>query len=119
MSEKPTSSWRLRAATSTGLAGCRIAHCLFHRWQVGTVQKAQRGPQEAEMLRTVEVMVAKDGTVTPLEPLTVQMPTRALLTLLEPDFEQADTAGLAAPALAVDWLRPEEDLAWAHLQSAK
>lgn len=71
------------------------------------------------MLRTIEVLVGSDGSVTPLEPLQVQTPTRALLTLLEPDFEQADTTRLAEEGLAEDWLRSEEDLAWAHLQPAK
>lgn len=31
----------------------------------------------------------------------------------------AECAQLSEAALAVDWLRPEEDAAWAHLQSAK
>ena len=44
-------------------------------------------------------------------------PGRALLTLLNPATEE--TAHLAEAALAQDWLKPEEDLAWEHLQPGK
>jgi len=71
------------------------------------------------MLRTVEAIVEPSGTVRLLEPVTVDKPTRALLTLLAPDTEPVDTTRLAEAALAVDWLRDEEDAAWAHLQSAR
>jgi len=43
--------------------------------------------------------------------------TRALCERLEP--AAGDAALLAESALAEDWLRPEEDAAWAHLQPAK
>lgn len=42
---------------------------------------------------------------------------RALLTLLSPPADE--TALLAEAALAEDWLKPEEDEAWVHLQSAR
>jgi hypothetical protein len=42
---------------------------------------------------------------------------RALLTLLQPSTDE--TALLADAALAEDWLRPEEDEAWAYLQPDK
>ena len=32
---------------------------------------------------------------------------------------QNETALLAQPALASDWLKPEEDAAWTHLQPGK
>ena len=52
------------------------------------------------------------GQVHPLEPLIRLPPGRALLTLLD---EQAnEPALLAEAALAEDWLKPEEDEAWAH-----
>ena len=69
------------------------------------------------MLQTIEVEIDASGQVHPLEPLIRLPPGRALLTLLD---EQAnETALLAEAALAEDWLKPEEDEAWAHLQSAK
>ena len=40
-----------------------------------------------------------------------QFPWRALLTILKPAVDE-----LAEPALAGDWLRPEEDAARAQLQ---
>jgi len=57
------------------------------------------------------------GRVDPLEPLIRLPPGRTLLPLLD---EQAnEPALLAETALAEDWLKPEEDEAWAHLQPAK
>ncbi|WP_157844975.1 hypothetical protein [Methylocucumis oryzae] len=40
-----------------------------------------------------------------------------MLTLLEP--VNYETALLSQPALAEDWLKPEEEEAWAHLQPVK
>ena len=69
------------------------------------------------MLQTIEVEIDANGQVHPLEP-QVHIPIgRALLTLLAP--EPDDTALLAERALAADWLTPEEDAAWAHLQPRK
>ncbi len=46
--------------------------------------------------------------------------TRAICELLAPlEPAAGDAALLAESALAEDWLRPEEDAAWAHLQPAK
>ncbi len=69
------------------------------------------------MLRTIEVQIDTAGRVHPLE-FFRQLPAgRALLTLLTPSVDE--TLQLAEPALAEDWLRPEEDAAWAHLQPGK
>ena len=67
-------------------------------------------------MKTIAVEIDAQGRVHPLEPLLRLPPGRALLTLLEP---AGDAALLAESALAEDWLRPEEDAAWAHLQPAK
>jgi hypothetical protein len=69
------------------------------------------------MLRTIEVEIDADGQVHPLEFVTRLPAGRALLTLLSPSADEA--LHLAEPTLAQDWLRPEEDEAWAHLQPAK
>jgi hypothetical protein len=69
------------------------------------------------MLQTIEVEIDATGHIHPLEPLSKLPVGRALLTLLNPPVDEA--LQLAEPALAEDWLKPEEDAAWAHLQSAK
>ena len=69
------------------------------------------------MLQTIEVEIDVNGQLRSLEP-QVRVPAgRALLTLLNPATEE--TALLAEAALAQDWLKPEEDLAWEHLQPGK
>jgi hypothetical protein len=68
------------------------------------------------MLRTIEVEIDAAGQVHPLEFVSRLPAGRALLTLLTPSVDEA--LQLAEPALVEDWLRPEEDAAWAHLQPA-
>ncbi|OGQ94064.1 MAG: hypothetical protein A2521_09710 [Deltaproteobacteria bacterium RIFOXYD12_FULL_57_12] len=69
------------------------------------------------MLRTIEVDIDASGRIHPLEDLPSLPTGRALLTLLTPSVDEA--ALLAEPALAEDWLKTEEDEAWAHLQPGK
>jgi hypothetical protein len=69
------------------------------------------------MLQTIEVEIDAGGRVHPLEPLSRLPAGRALLILLTPAGDE--TALLAEAALAEDWLKPEEDAAWAHLQPDK
>jgi hypothetical protein len=66
------------------------------------------------MLQTIEVEIDARGAVHPLEAVGQLPAGRALLTLLTPAPDEALI--LAEAALAEDWLRPEEDAAWAHLQ---
>lgn len=68
-------------------------------------------------MKTIAVEIDAQGRVHPLEPLLRLPPGRALLTILEP--VAGDAALLAEKALAEDWLRLEEDAAWAHLQPGK
>lgn len=71
------------------------------------------------MIQTVEAVVDATGQVRLLGEVHVGSPRRALVTVLdEPAAVPGETALLAEPALA-DWLRPEEDAAWSHLQPAK
>lgn len=65
------------------------------------------------MMRTVEVEVDEAGQVHTVDPLCHLPAGRATLVW--------DTAGselfrVSEQALAQDWLRPEEDAAWAYLQ---
>jgi len=72
------------------------------------------------MIRTIKAVVEPDGTVQLLEPIRLESPRQALLTILEDgdDDSRSIEARLSEAALADDWSRPEEDAAWAHLQRA-
>jgi hypothetical protein len=70
-------------------------------------------------LKSIEVTVEKDGTVHLPKELKLPARRRAILTILDESTPVAETALLSQPALAQDWDRPEEDRAWAHLQSGK
>lgn len=70
------------------------------------------------MIQTVEAIVDAAGHVRLLGDVKVDSPRRALVTVLEePAAVPGEAALLAEAALAVDWLRAEEDAAWTHLQS--
>lgn len=71
------------------------------------------------MIRTVEAIIDERGSVRLLEAVAVTGARRALVTILEeePSLRVAETALLSEAALAEDWNRPEEDEAWAYLQS--
>jgi len=72
------------------------------------------------MIRTVEAVVDSAGRVRLLGEVRVASPRRALVTVLEePASMPGEAALLAEAALAADWLRPEEDAAWSHLQPGK
>ena len=66
------------------------------------------------MIRTVRAMVDAKDNVRLLEPVEIAVTCRALVTIL--DDEEPETALLSEETLAKDWLRSEEDEAWAHLQ---
>jgi hypothetical protein len=72
------------------------------------------------MLRTVEATIDRKGNVKLREPLSLRGSKRALVTILDDEWSsdevQNETALLAEAALANDWLNPEEDKAWSHLQ---
>jgi hypothetical protein len=72
------------------------------------------------MIQTVEAVVDAAGQVRLLGEVHVDSPRRALVTVLEePAAVPGEAALLAEAALAADWLRPEEDAAWSHLQPGK
>ena len=73
------------------------------------------------MLRTIEATIDADGNVRLLEPVRLDQWVRALVTILEPldadlKAEMPSPAEWSEQALAADWLRTDEDAAWAHLQ---
>jgi hypothetical protein len=68
------------------------------------------------MLKTIEVEIDESGLIRPVES-TLRLPAgRAILSW--PVDEGASGLLLSERALA-DWLRPEEEEAWAYLQPAK
>lgn len=69
------------------------------------------------MIQTIEAIVDADGTVRLLGEAKILGARRALVTILdEPAPIANETALLSETALKADWLRPEEDAAWAYLQ---
>lgn len=72
-------------------------------------------------MRTVEATIDEQGTVHLAEPVKVPAVRRALVTILDEDpaVHHNETALLSEAVLAEDWSRPEEDAAWAHLQSVQ
>lgn len=68
------------------------------------------------MLHTVEAVLQPDGALQFLEPVRLATAQRVLVTFTQPSDEAHEGAQASEAALAVDWLRDEEDAAWAHLQ---
>ena len=70
------------------------------------------------MFTTVEAVLQADGALRFLEPVYLRGPQRVLVTFTEAQDDAVSGALLSEPSLAADWLRDEEDAAWAHLQPA-
>ena len=64
-------------------------------------------------MRTVRAVVENNGSLRPLEDLSLRVGERVSIAVLGPSDE---VTLLSQAALADDWERPEEDEAWAHLQ---
>jgi hypothetical protein len=73
------------------------------------------------MVRTLEAVIEEGGKVRLLEPIDISVARRALVTVLdeEPHAAADDCTRLSESALAEDWNRPEEDVAWSHLQPVR
>jgi len=73
--------------------------------------------EEEVMLKSVEAIVESDGEVRLKEPIHLDSPCRAIVTILDEKAEEvSETALLSEAFLSEDWSRPEEDEAWSHLQ---
>jgi hypothetical protein len=68
------------------------------------------------VIQTVEAVIDPFGRVKLLGEVKVAGLRRALLTVLDEPATVPGEAALLAEAALADWLRPEEDVAWAHLQ---
>lgn len=67
------------------------------------------------MLQAVEATIETSGEIRLVKPLHLSHPCRAIVTIIdEPNI--SETALLSQQTLAHDWERPEEDVAWSHLQ---
>jgi predicted DNA-binding antitoxin AbrB/MazE fold protein len=67
---------------------------------------------------TVEAEVDEQGIIRPKEPVSLPPGSQVLITVLR-EAPASETAVLSEAALATDWSRPEEDAAWADLESAQ
>ncbi len=70
------------------------------------------------MLRSVEATIEANGEVRLREPVHLQHPCRAIVTIIE-EADVSETALLSEPALGEDWNRVEEEEAWSHLQQVR
>ncbi len=73
------------------------------------------------MIQTIEAIIDETGKVQLLESIRLKEARRALVTILEeePSAKVSETALLSEQSLAEDWIKPEEDEAWSHLQSVR
>lgn len=69
------------------------------------------------MTVSIEVEIGPDGQLRSLEPDKALPQGRAILVWQAPVDQSA--WNLSTKAFAEDWLRPEEEEAWAYLQEAK
>lgn len=69
-----------------------------------------------QMLRTVEAVVEKDGSLRLLEHVELHAGERALVMILQEEDDPGAVTRASEKALAEDWDRSEEDEAWHHLQ---
>ena len=68
-------------------------------------------------LKSVEAIIERDGEVRLKEPIHLNNPCRAIVTILDETEEMvSEIALLSEASFSEDWNRPEEDEAWAHLQ---
>ena len=69
------------------------------------------------MLRSLEGIIDREGKLRTFENIKLPSSRRVIITILneEPTDEMFNLALVSESALARDWNRPEEDLAWSHL----
>ena len=83
----------------------------------GTLLFSAVNALEVIMLRTVEATIDRNGKVKLKERVKLRRKSKALLTIL--DVAAVDEVTLLSEKALEDWNRPEEDEAWAHLQSPR
>ena len=71
------------------------------------------------MLKTVEAVLEKDGSLHLLENVELSESKRVLVVFLDDEADAdgvSDTVRLSEASLGESWNRSEEDEAWRHLQ---
>ena len=71
------------------------------------------------MIQTIEAIVDANGKVNLLTEIRLKESRRAIVTILDESPTISETALLSEKSLAEDWLRDEEEAAWAYIQSEK
>jgi hypothetical protein len=71
------------------------------------------------MYQAFEATIDANGKVHLSEAIQLPGERRALVIVLDDRPIENEAYLLSEASLAVDWNRPEEDAAWAHLQSEK
>jgi len=66
------------------------------------------------MIRTLPAIIDKNGEIRLVEPIKLDAECRALVTIM--DEEHAELSALACDLTLSEWILPEEDRAWMHLQ---
>ena len=68
------------------------------------------------MTKVVDATIAEQNDVKSIRPIRLPKLRRAFATIFSEELRIPEIALLSEAALAEDWLGPEEDTAWAHLQ---
>jgi hypothetical protein len=71
--------------------------------------------QRGIMLTTIKATIDKNKKVSFEEKIEFETPQIVLITFLTEETKN-ESAILSEKTLATDWLKPEEDQAWSHLQ---
>jgi hypothetical protein len=66
------------------------------------------------MIRTLPAIIDKNGDIRLVDPIKLDSECRALVTIM--DEEHAGLSPLACERTLSEWILPEEDNAWMHLQ---
>jgi hypothetical protein len=76
---------------------------------------------ERGIMQTLEATLDETGHIHFIDPIQLSGIRRVLVTLLDAPETSAEleTPLLSQPVLANDWLKPEEDAAWTHLQRVR
>jgi hypothetical protein len=69
-------------------------------------------------MKTIEAEIDENGQIRLSENVPAAAGKRAIVVILD-EGNIPESALLSEVALAEDWNRPEEEAAWAHLQSAE
>ena len=70
-------------------------------------------------MKTIEAMIDTNSVVKFKEVVRVKKSQKVLVTFLEENATEQSVTLISEAALAKDWLKPEEDKAWTHLQKAQ